>query len=36
MDNTNNGSGFINIFGEGISSDPAKMEFNWIMNQSKI
>ena len=33
MDNANKGSGFINIFGEGTSSDPAKMEFIWIMNQ---
>ena len=24
---------FNNIFGETTSSDPAKMEFNWIMNQ---
>ena len=33
MDNANKGFGFMNIFGEGTSSDPAKMEFNWIMNQ---
>ena len=33
MNNANKGSGFMNIFGEGTSSDPAKMEFNWIMNQ---
>ena len=33
MENANKGSGFMNIFGEGTSSDPAKMEFNWIMNQ---
>ena len=33
MDNANKGYGFMNIFGEGTSSDPAKMKFNWIMNQ---
>ena len=33
MDNANKGSGFMNIFREGTSSDPAKMKFNWIMNQ---
>ena len=33
MNNANKGSGFMNILGEGTSSDPAKMEFNWIMNQ---
>ena len=33
MENANKGSGFMNIFGEGTSSDPVKMEFNWIMNQ---
>ena len=33
MDNANKGSGFMNIFGEGTSSDPAKMECNWITNQ---
>ena len=33
MENAKKGSGFINIFGKGTNSDPAKMEFNWIMNQ---
>ena len=33
MDNAKKGTVFNNIFGETTSSDPAKMEFNWIMNQ---
>ena len=33
MNTSNKGSGFMNIFGEGTSSDPGKMEFNWIINQ---
>ena len=36
MKNTKKGSGFVNIFGEGTSSDPAKLKFNWIMNQFVI
>ena len=33
MESAKKGSGFINIFVKGTNSDPAKMEFNWIMNQ---
>ena len=36
MDNTKKGTVFDNIFGEATSSDPSKMEFNWIMNELVI
>ena len=36
MNNAKKGIVFDNIFGEVTSCDPAKMEFNWIMNQLVI